>query len=143
MDNKDNNKQEYLQEDNKYNEQNNKIIDKSFLSKNEIVDLIKDWLKIEEDIKILKKNLNIKNKNKKEITDVLVKFMNTQNIDSFNMNNGSIIHKKKTIKKTISSKFLLEKLKEYHDDIQTAEQMFNFIQNKREVKNIDEIKHKL
>jgi len=99
------------------NEETNVEIQKPQLTtKDELVSNIKEWIKMESDIEKLKAELKEKNKKKKDITEMLVKVMKNNAIDCFDIQNGSLIYKKRKVKKTISGKFLLQQLEEYYKE---------------------------
>jgi hypothetical protein len=85
-------------------------------TKDELVSNIKEWIKMDGEIEKLKSELKDKNKKKKEITEMLVKVMKNNAIDCFDIQNGSLIYKKRKVKKTISGKFLLQQLEEYYKE---------------------------
>lgn len=102
------------------NEEVNKdepTIEKPLLTtKDELVSTIKDWLKIDTEIAKLKTELKDKNNKKKQFTQTLVNVMKYNKIDCFDIHDGALVYKKRTTKKTISGKFLLQQLEEYYKD---------------------------
>lgn len=85
-------------------------------TKDELVAAIKDWLKMDTEITKLKAELKEKNNKKKQITQTLVNVMKHNKIDCFDINDGSLVYKKKKSKKCISGKFLLQQLEEYYKE---------------------------
>lgn len=85
-------------------------------TKDELVSAIKDWLKMDTEITKMKAELKEKNNKKKQITQTLVNVMKHNKIDCFDINDGSLVYKKKKSKKSISGKFLLQQLEEYYKE---------------------------
>jgi hypothetical protein len=97
---------------------------------------IKEWLLINNKLKDLEKHAKeLKNK-KKTISETLIKIMENNDIDCFDINNGKIIHRKTKIKGTINKDYLLKMLNEYFQDnleIDTLD-VGSFILNNRPIK---------
>lgn len=110
-------------------------------TKEELIFNIKEWIKIENEIKSLTKEIKDKRTKMKDLTSNLVNTMKANNIDCFDINGGALIYKKKTTKKTISGKFLLEQLEEYFKDNQEmAQDLHKKLWDSRVVVTKDEIK---
>ena len=113
-------------------------------TKEELVNNIKEWLKINSEIDDLKKQIKEKNNVKKNLTENLVIVMKTNKIDCFDMNDGALVYKKNKIKKTINGKTLLSVLKNYYKaDINTAEELSKYIMDNREEQTKEIIKYKI
>lgn len=113
-------------------------------TKEELVNNIKKWIKIDTEINELKKVIKEYNNNKKLITESLVNVMKKNEIDTFDINNGSLIYKKNVIKKPINSKTLLNCLnKFYSNKPEIAEELAKFILDNREIKENETIKMKI
>lgn len=85
-------------------------------SKEELIQNIKEWIKLDNEIIKLKASVKDKLNQKKNITNMLVSVMKNSSIDCFDINGGSIIYKQKKTKKTITGKFLLEQLEKYYKE---------------------------
>jgi hypothetical protein len=113
-------------------------------SKEELVNNVKEWIKIDTEIYELKKQLKEKNNKKKILTENLVKVMKTNDIDCFDINGGALIYKTNKIKKPINGKSLLTALKNYYkSDPNIAEDLKNHIMNSREEQTKEVIKRKI
>ncbi len=84
--------------------------------KEELVNNIREWIKLDNDIVKMKNEMRQKNAKKKELTENLVKVMKNNSIDCFDVNGGALIYKQTKTKKSISGKFLLEELQKYYKD---------------------------
>lgn len=113
-------------------------------NKEELVNNIKEWLKIDNDVVKLKKEIRTKNEEKKKITDLLMKIMKTNEIDCFDINGGALVYKKNVIKKPINAKMLLNNLKNYYKDTpDMAEILSKYILENREEQVKETIKRKV
>jgi len=113
-------------------------------NKEELVNNIKEWLKIDNDVVKLKKEIRTKNEEKKKITDLLMKIMKTNEIDCFDINGGALVYKKNVIKKPINAKMLLNNLKNYYKDSpDMAEILSKYILENREEQVKETIKRKV
>ena len=66
-------------------------------TKEQLISTIKDWMKYDDEIKLLQKEIRNRKQIKKDITDNLVSVMTTNDIDEFDINNGKLsLVKKKT-----------------------------------------------
>jgi hypothetical protein len=113
-------------------------------NKEELVNNIKEWLKIDNDVVKLKKEIRTRNEEKKKITDLLMKIMKTNEIDCFDINGGALVYKKNVIKKPINAKMLLNNLKNYYKDSpDMAEILSKYILENREEQVKETIKRKV
>lgn len=102
-------------------------------SKEELVENIREWIKMDSEILKLKKEIKERNDKKKLLTESLMTTMKNNKIDCFDINGGALVYKKSTIKKPINGKILLSCLQEYYkNNIEVAEQLTKFILDSRE-----------
>ena len=81
-------------------------------TKDQLVSHIKEWLSIDEEIKLLKKEIKTRQERKKNLTSDLVEVMKSNEIDAFDINNGKLIYTKRKTKQAISKKLLLSSLQD-------------------------------
>ena len=113
-------------------------------TKEQLVNKIKEWIKMDGDINELKTKLKEKNNLKKTLTTELVTVMKTNKIDCFDINGGALVYKTSKVKKPISSKTLLTALKTYYkSDENTAEEITKYIMDSREEQMKETIKRKI
>jgi hypothetical protein len=113
-------------------------------TKEQLVNKIKEWIKIDTEISDLKIKLKDVNNKKKLLTENLVSVMKTNKIDCFDINGGALIYKQNKVKKTINSKTLLASLKDYYkNDISQAEDLTKYIMDNREELIKEIIKRKI
>jgi hypothetical protein len=113
-------------------------------TKDELIQNIKEWVKIDSEMKALQKELRDRREKKKELTNNLVDVMKTNEIDCFNINNGKLIYSQNKIKGPVNKKHLISCLVKYFDDDQeTAEEISKYIMDTREIKIKETIRRKL
>jgi hypothetical protein len=114
-------------------------------SKEILINSIREWVRIDNEIRSLQKE-QIKRKNdKKKISQTLIDIMKNNNIDCFDITNGQICYTKKNIKKPITKKILMNILSTYYNgDLVKASQLNNYIIENREetIKETIELKLK-
>jgi hypothetical protein len=112
-------------------------------TKEQLVNNIKDWIKMDNEILELKSQIKDKNNKKKLLTENLVTVMKTNEIDCFDINGGALVYKTSKIKKPINGKSLLAALQKYYKtDIKLAEEMTKHIMDSREEQIKEVIKRK-
>ena len=67
-------------------------------TKDQLVSHIKEWISIDEEVKLLKKEIKIRQERKKNLTQDLVEVMKSNEIDAFDINNGKLIYTKRKTK---------------------------------------------
>jgi hypothetical protein len=113
-------------------------------TKEQLVNNIKDWIKIDTEIAELKTEIKERNNKKKILTENLVKVMKTNSIDCFDINGGALVYKKNKIKKPINGKTLLSALQNYYkNDVKIAEEITKHVMDSREEQIKETIKRKI
>jgi len=111
--------------------------------KEQLVNNIREWVKIDNEVSQLRQEIKERNNKKKNMTENLVHVMKSNNIDCFDINDGSLVYKKNTVKKPINSKTLLSSLQNYYKDQNIAEDLTKYIMDNREEKVKETIKRKV
>jgi len=102
-------------------------------SKEELVKAIREWVKIDNEIRILQKEQIQRKKDKKKISVNLMEVMKKNEIDCFDINDGQIMYSKKNVKKPITQKKMTEILsKFFNGDSVKAAEVNNYILENRE-----------
>jgi hypothetical protein len=113
-------------------------------TKEYLVNNVRDWIKIDNEISQLKAEIKNKTNKKKNLTENLVTVMKTNNIDCFDVNGGALVYKKNKTKKPISGKTLLAALQNYYkEDDKIAKELTKHILDSREIKIDETIKRKI
>ena len=117
--------------------------DETLSTKEQLVNNIRDWVKIDTEISQLRNEIKERNNKKKDMTENLVNVMKSNNIDCFDINDGSLIYKKNIVRKPINSKTLLSSLQKYYKDQNVAEDLTKYIMDNREEQTKETIKRKI
>ena len=112
--------------------------------KRELIENVKNWISIDNDIKELQKTMREKRKEKKLYTESLVEIMKTNDIDCFDMKSGKLIYTKKTVKAPLSKKHLVNSIQKYFkDDGEKVQELCDYILDSRNVKVTENIRRKM
>lgn len=113
-------------------------------TKEQLVNNIKEWIKIDTEIAELKAHIREKNNKKKGLTENLVTVMKTNKIDCFDINGGALVYKTNKVKKPINGKSLLFALQAYYKtDPNMAEDLTKYIMDTRQEQVKETIKRKI
>lgn len=113
-------------------------------TKGELIQHIKEWIKIDNEIMKLKHDIKEKNAAKVKLTDTLVNVMKTNSIDCFDINGGALVYKKTKVKKPLNKKTLLSALQLYYkNDTQMAETLTTHLLDNREEQIKETIRRKM
>lgn len=113
-------------------------------TKEELVHNIKNWLSLENEIKVLQKELKERRERRKTLTNSLVEIMKDNEIDCFDISEGKLIYTKNKVKSSISKQYLLETLNKYFDDNPgvDADELGQFILDNRKIDIKENLRHK-
>ena len=100
-------------------------------TKDQLVSHIKEWLSIDEEIKLLKKEIKTRQERKKNLTSDLVEVMKSNEIDAFDINNGKLIYTKRKTKQAISKKLLLSSLQDIFETPEEVQKITEHILDSR------------
>ena len=113
-------------------------------TKEQLVNNIKEWIKMDTEITELKTEIKERNNKKKALTEGLVTTMKNNQIDCFDINGGALVYKKSKVKKPINGKTLLSALQNYYkNDPQKAEDLTKHVLNSRQEEIKETIKRKI
>ena len=113
------------------------------MDKDLLVENIKEWLRIDTELKELQKAAKERRERKKELTHSLVDVMKVNDIDCFDVNGGKLLYSQNRTKAPLNKKTLLATLHNYYkNDPHKASELSEFILNHREVKVKETIRHK-
>jgi hypothetical protein len=113
-------------------------------TKEQLVNNIKEWIKLDNEISDLKAQVKEKTNKKKGLTENLVTVMKTNKIDCFDINGGALVYKSNKVKKPINAKTLLAALQGYYKtDPTVAEELTKHIMESREEQVKESIKRKI
>jgi hypothetical protein len=113
-------------------------------TKEQLVNNIKEWIKMDNEIAQLKTEIKERNNKKKALTENLVSVMKTNQIDCFDINGGALVYKTNKVKKPINGKTLLAALQNYYkEDTKMAEELAKHVMDSREEQIKETIKRKI
>jgi len=113
------------------------------MDKEQLVENVNNWVKFDNDILKLQSEIRDLKKKKGEITNILVEIMRSNNVDSFDMKEDSLLYKKQTIRQSINKKLLLESLQKfYQSDEKMAEKIVDHVLEQRKTKTKETIYRK-
>ena len=102
-------------------------------TKEHLIKTIKEWVRLDNDIRKLQKEEKQRKNDKKNISNILMEIMKKNEIDVFDINDGQICYSKKNIKKPITQKILMNVLSDYFKgDMLKASELNEFIRENRE-----------
>ena len=102
-------------------------------TKEQLIKTIKEWVKIDNEIRNLQDEVKIRKNNKKHISESLITIMKQNEIDCFDIKDGQICYTTKQVKKPITKGLLINILSKYfRGDVLKANEVNNFIMENRE-----------
>ena len=82
-------------------------------NKSQLIQIVKDWVRIDNEIRQLQKEISTRRQEKKRTNDLLMETMKSNEIDCFDLNDGKICYTKRNVKKPINNKVLLDILTKF------------------------------
>jgi len=109
-----------------------------------LIDNVKNWIDLDEELKVLRKKARKLREKKKDLTSSLVSIMKNNDIDCFDVNNGQLIRTTRQVKTPLSKKHLLTSLTQYfRNDPKVVKELGTFIMNSRTSKTKEDIRRKI
>ena len=109
-------------------------------NKDQLIKAIQDWVRLDNEIRKLKKEEKTRQDERAKITASLMEMMRSSEIDEVDINNGKLIYSKRNVKKPITKKSLLSILAKFYDgDIGKAVEVNQFITENREEATVETI----
>lgn len=104
-------------------------------TKDILVQNIKEWVKLDNEIRSLKKEESIRKNEKKKLNENIMHIMKENEIDCIDTKDGQICYNQKNVKKPITKKYLLEILSKYFngDSDKAAHANEYILENREEV----------
>jgi hypothetical protein len=102
-------------------------------NKQKMIETIREWVKLDNEIRVLQKEEKIRTKEKKNLSKELIEIMRENEIDCVDLKDGHLTYSRKNVKKPITKKMLLEILSKYYDgDVEKAVRLNHFILENQE-----------
>ena len=109
-----------------------------------LLENVKSWLTIDNEIRALQKEIKERRKLKKQLTTDLMSTMKSNDIDALNVPDGELIYNKTKTKAPLSKKHLLSSLTQYFKgDQRMIEELSKFIMETRAEKEKESIRRKI
>jgi len=113
-------------------------------TKEQTIQLVKEWVKYDNDIKKLQKEMTARKKEKTKISSTLMEIMKKTNTGCYELKNGILLYETKNVKKPMTKKVLLNVLNKYYNgDYMKAVELNDFILNNREEVVHERLVHKI
>ncbi len=80
----------------------------------DIKPIVREWIRLDNELRELKKAQQIRNKDKKEMSEKLIRLMREINMEGFDTKDGQILYTRKNVKKPLSQGQLLNILSNYY-----------------------------
>jgi len=102
-------------------------------TKEQLIKCVKEWVRIDNELRTLQKEQSIRKTEKKSISKDLMEVMKKNEIDCFDLKDGQLMYTKKNVKKPITKKNLVGILANYYKgDVNRALELNDFIMDNRE-----------
>ena len=113
-------------------------------TQNALLENVKSWLTIDNEIRALQKEIKERRKMKKQLTTDLMTTMKSNDIDALNVPDGELIYNKTKTKAPLSKKHLLSSLSQYFKgDKRMIDELSKFIMETRAEKEKESIRRKI
>ena len=108
------------------------------------VQLVRDWVKYDNEIRQLQKEIAVRKKEKTRMSSVLIDIMKQTNTGCYELKNGVLMYSIKNVKKPMTKKVLFDVIQKYYNgDSIKAAQLNEFIMNNREEVVQEKLIHKM
>lgn len=94
---------------------------------------VKKWITLDNEIRAIQKEANIRKQEKKEITNDLIEIMKTNELDSIEIKDGNLNYVSRNVKKPITKRYLVSVLNNYFQgDLEKVSELNTLIMDNRE-----------
>ncbi len=88
---------------------------------------VKQWLLLDDDIRVLNKALTERKKKKNEITPRILEFMGKYEIENLNTQEGKVQYTKSQVTKPMNKEYIKTRLSEFMRNVEKAEKCTNYL----------------
>jgi len=114
------------------------------IEKEQTVQLVRDWVKQDNEIRLLQKEVQRRKKEQTELSRILMDVMRTTDTGCYELKNGVLMYTVRNVKKPMTKKVLLDVLQKYYKgDVIKAFELNEFIMNHREQVVQEKLVHKI
>ena len=111
------------------------------MEKGILIENVNTWVSLDDEILTLQREVRELRKKKADITNILVDIMRKNNVDSFDMNDKSLLYKKQTIRQPINKKMLLGALQKLYKE-EEINKIVDCVMDQRQIKTKETITRK-
>lgn len=108
-----------------------------------VVENVKEWIKVDNEIRVLQKEMKDRKERKKDLTAALVNILRDSDIDGWNTKEGKLEYVKTKTKSALNKAHIREALAKFIENDEQVEAMTQFIYESRGVKEKESIKRKI
>jgi len=101
---------------------------------NELPNLLKRWMTLQEEMATLKAEVNQRNTQSKALKDMILRIMESNNVVKLNVSKGAILHKTREVTEKLSSNFMLKHCKTFFGgDEERAKALIDYLEENRTI----------
>jgi len=105
------------------------------MDKDKIIETVKEWIQIDNDIKEYQKKIREKREDKKMLSTILIDVMRNNEIDCFDVNDGALVYSKRKVKSSLTKKSIMDTLANmFEDDMEKVKVIADQLYANREEK---------
>lgn len=113
------------------------------LNQTHVVETVKEWIKLDNEIKLLQLEVKTRKERKKQLSDSLVEILRDSDIDGWNTKEGKLEYVKTKTKSSLNKQHIKTALAKFIKDSEQVDAMIQFIYESRSIKEKESIKRKL
>ena len=107
------------------------------MDRQQLIGTIKEWVRVDSEIAVHRKQMKVFADKKKELTKQLVLLMKENSLDEIDLTDSKIVRKTRVSKTALNKKHLLTCLAKYYKNDDTAKEISEFILKSRTDKTTD------
>lgn len=108
-----------------------------------VVETVKEWIKIDNEMKLLQLEVKTRRERKKQLSDSLVEILRDSDIDGWNTKEGKLEYVKTKTKSSLNKQHIKAALSKFIKDEDQVDAMTQFIYESRSIKEKESIKRKI
>ena len=112
-------------------------------TKDQLVTHVKRWITVDEEIRLLQKQIKERKTIQKDLSTQLMDVMKTNDIECFDLSDGKLVYTTSKIKQPINKKLLMGALTKYFSKEEDIEKVTSHIMESRAEKIKENIKRKI
>ena len=112
-------------------------------TKDQLVNHVKKWIGVDEEIRMLQKQIKERKNHQKELSTELMSVMKNNDIECFDLSDGKLVYTRNKVKQPINKKLLMSTLGRFFNKEEDIEKVTNHIMESRPEKIRENIKRKI